>query len=541
MQSVVDRAARAAGLFIVGLSTAAPAAAHDYTFVDLNPAGFTSSRATGIDGGLIAGHASAGTSTHATAWTMSGGASSAVDLNGNLGGSTASDVQGGRIIGVGHGEGFPRSGSTIIWDAVGGDYRRLETVTSAGWGVSGNVVVGSRSSDGVSRATRWDATTGTFTDLNTVLNNGAYGGSLAYGVDGNVAVGFGGLEGPNGFGTHAVAWDLSTGGFTDLHPGGYTHSWAKDVSGSYAAGYGEAPETGDNDRALVWILATSAAIDLHRPEFLYSNAHDVSASAGLVVGSANVGNAVHAIAWDVTGGVYVDLHELLPAAYTQSEATAVDANGNIVGSVTTADGVMHAALWRNNSATVAETPPPASLLSVTLNPTSVTGGGASLGTVTLGSAAPAGGAVVSLSSSHPMEVAVPISITVPAGATSANFGVVTRSIPNAISAAITGSYGGATRSAVLTVQPVQPAPSDTVAIQQAVYDKRKQELQIQATGTSPTAVLKAYATSSGALVGTLRNDGGGRYSAVFRKVANPGSITVRSDRGGSATQTVTVR
>jgi hypothetical protein len=538
MHSLFDGAARIAAILFGTLATA-PAAAQDYRFVDLNPPGFTSSRATGIDGGLIAGHASSGTSTHATAWSVSGGANSAVDLNGRLGGSTASDVQGGRIIGVGHGEGFPRSGSTIIWDEVGSNFRRLETVTSAGWGLSGNAVVGSRSSDGVSRATRWDATTGEFSDLNVVLNNGSYGGSLAYGVDGNIAVGFGGLQGINGFGTHAVAWDLSAGGFTDLHPDGYTHTWAKDVSGSLVVGYGELPTTGDNDRALLWNLATNSFTDLHNSEFLYSNAHDVSESAGLVVGSANVGNAVHAIAWDLTGGLYVDLHELVPAGYTQSEATAVDAFGNIVGSVTTADGVMHAALWRNNAAPTGDPPPPSvSLLSVSLNPTSVIGGAASLGTVSLDAPAPAGGAVVSLSSSHPYEVAAPTSVTVPAGATSANFGVATRPIPSAISVTITGWYGGATRSAVLTVQ---PAPSDSVAIQQAVYHKGKQELTIQATSSNPAAMLKAYATSTGALIGTLRNDGGGRYSASFRKVANPGSVTVVSDRGGSATKTVSVR
>ena len=58
--------------------------------------------------------------------------------------------------------------------------------------------------------------------------------------------------------------------------------------------------------------------------------------------------------------------------------------------------------------------------SVSLNPTSVTGGASSTGTVTLSSAAPAGGAVVTLGSSNTAAATVPGSVTVAAGATSAH-------------------------------------------------------------------------------------------------------------------------
>src|SRR5438046_423442 len=61
------------------------------------------------------------------------------------------------------------------------------------------------------------------------------------------------------------------------------------------------------------------------------------------------------------------------------------------------------------------TPPPVTLSSLTLNPTSVTGGTqSSTGTVTLSRPAPSGGAAVSLSSSNTFTARVPASVTVAA-------------------------------------------------------------------------------------------------------------------------------
>jgi len=100
-------------------------------------------------------------------------------------------------------------------------------------------------------------------------------------------------------------------------------------------------------------------------------------------------------------------------------------------------------------------PPPASaaLSAVTVNPTSVVGGSASTGTVTLSAAAPNGGAVVSLASSNTAAATGPASVTVAAGATSATFTVSTSSVTASTSSTISGTFGGATRSVVLTVTP----------------------------------------------------------------------------------------
>jgi hypothetical protein len=62
---------------------------------------------------------------------------------------------------------------------------------------------------------------------------------------------------------------------------------------------------------------------------------------------------------------------------------------------------------------------------VTFSPEAVTGGDPTTGTVTLTGPAPSGGVTISLFSANPNRVQVPGSVTVPAGATSANFPVTT--------------------------------------------------------------------------------------------------------------------
>jgi hypothetical protein len=90
------------------------------------------------------------------------------------------------------------------------------------------------------------------------------------------------------------------------------------------------------------------------------------------------------------------------------------------------------------------------LSSIARNPTSVVGGNNSTGTVTLNGAAPAGGAVVTLSSSNTSAAQVPASVTIPAGSTSATFTITTSGVASSTSVTISGTYG-VTRTTTLTV------------------------------------------------------------------------------------------
>jgi len=86
-------------------------------------------------------------------------------------------------------------------------------------------------------------------------------------------------------------------------------------------------------------------------------------------------------------------------------------------------------------------PPVASLSTVSVAPTSVVGGSSSQGTVTLTAGAPTGGAIVSLSSANTAVATVPASVTVVAGATSANFAITTKTVPASTALTITGTFG----------------------------------------------------------------------------------------------------
>ena len=93
------------------------------------------------------------------------------------------------------------------------------------------------------------------------------------------------------------------------------------------------------------------------------------------------------------------------------------------------------------------------LFSLTLDPTTLVGGGTSIGTVTLSAPAPSGGVVVSLTSDNPNVARVPATITVGAGKSTATFKVTTFPVSTATNVTIAASYASSRVSAMLTVNP----------------------------------------------------------------------------------------
>ena len=98
-------------------------------------------------------------------------------------------------------------------------------------------------------------------------------------------------------------------------------------------------------------------------------------------------------------------------------------------------------------------PIPGPLSSVTVSPTLVSGNVGATGTVTLAAPAPAGGTVVSLSSSA-VQATVPANVTVPAGLTTATFSITTSNASyNPVNAAIKATIGSAYKVTILSVYP----------------------------------------------------------------------------------------
>jgi hypothetical protein len=102
------------------------------------------------------------------------------------------------------------------------------------------------------------------------------------------------------------------------------------------------------------------------------------------------------------------------------------------------------------AAMITTQPPVAELLSLSLQPFQVGGGGNSSGTVKLTMAAPAGGAVVTLSSDNTL-ARVPRSVTVPAGKTVASFDISTSAVSAITQVKIRASYEGLSQSKTLVI------------------------------------------------------------------------------------------
>ncbi len=158
-----------------------------------------------------------------------------------------------------------------------------------------------------------------------------------------------------------------------------------------------------------------------------------------------------------------------------------------------------------NNARANRPPKAVNLVSLSLAPTTVAGGGTSLGTLALNGGAPTGGAVVTLSSSDAALASAPATVTINAGSKTATF-TVTTSVPVVNgSATLSASYNGSTLSAALTVTaPGTPPPPPVAA---ALTSVTLAPASIVAGNTSVgTVSLSAAAPAGGALISLASGD-----------------------------------
>lgn len=149
--------------------------------------------------------------------------------------------------------------------------------------------------------------------------------------------------------------------------------------------------------------------------------------------------------------------------------------------------------------------------SLTISPTSIIGGGAVSGTVTLNLAAPTGGAAVALSCSTALAALFPATVTVAAGQTSATFTINTSTANFPITVTFTAAFGGQNATAALTLLPTNLHVTDILPPYRV-----KLAWGCQATGSF---VLKR----DGATVATLANSVY-TYIDVFAPSFNNGQI-----------------
>jgi hypothetical protein len=539
------------------------------SFVDLNPIGWNTSAASGVGGGQQVGVANqqrvcgekkgacgSGTYTVFQPFLWRGSAASAVNLT---------------PFGLGFGAG----------QAYGTDGVQQVGV---GWKVVG---FGAYSTP---NAMLWSGTADSAVNLNPPNS----GESTAYAVAGGQQVGY-----AYSF-QHAMLWTGTAASAIDLHPADYTSSQARATNGVQQAGFGwvNTPAQTSHKHALVWSGSAASVVDLN--EFMPLGFTDAAATgidaAGNVVGwavkgSANGTASTHAVMWvpsdaapNFSQGVALSQSSVVAGDSVQATVTLsqpAPAGGAVVNlagvvntaavtfqmpsSVTVVEGETSASFTVSTAATtltgftrpalldiqaaygdttqtaLVAVAPPLSLTSLGVAPGNVTGGTNATGTVTLSGPAPAGGALVTLSSNSPA-ANVQASVLVPAGLTSASFNVQTNTVTTFVTTTLTATYGTipSTQTARLTVAP-PPAAVDTVSIQKADYVVSKKQLTVQVSSTSQTVMLTVTSTATGEVIGVLTNKGAGSYAGTFPLSASPQNITVSSDLGGTASRAVNVK
>ena len=168
------------------------------------------------------------------------------------------------------------------------------------------------------------------------------------------------------------------------------------------------------------------------------------------------------------GGATINLSSSNPGAVPVPATITMPANTAWMqfqlqaGQVSVPTPVTLTATLNSASASAQFTLQPPSLKSLTISPATISGGAQPQGIVMLNGQAPAGGAVVSLSSNSPM-VSPPTSVTVAPGSFSASFPIPTSDVTANTTATVTASYNGAASQAQVTLTPQQPPSSLTLS------------------------------------------------------------------------------
>lgn len=262
-----------------------------------------------------------------------------------------------------------------------------------GWayGAGSNVIVGTLITNdggyfGYPHAALWQGPSLTFTDLNPAGSCGSCKpGSNAYATDGTYIVGSSGSP------IHALLWKIGQlQSPVDLNPAGFSFSEAYAVSGkvqagyafssvtnsyhavlwhgtatsvkdltpstlssAYATGLGSKSQVGCGTpvgmsvlHALLWHGKAKSMKDLHPAGFTDSCARAANGKVQVGYGHVTSSGALHALLWQGSAQTAVDLHQYLAATFTSSEAYAIDAAGDILGSAYSTSAVSwHAVIW----------------------------------------------------------------------------------------------------------------------------------------------------------------------------------------------------
>jgi len=277
----------------------------------------------------------------------------------------------------------------------------------------------------------------------------------------------------------------------------------------------------------------------------------VALNATSVVGGATTVTGTVSLSGDRPAALVdalVTLSSSDPAAFFPGGNTVTIPAGSFAGAATfristaavaastpvTISASYHSVTVRGNFTVV----PPFAISSVSVSPASLFGmfgGNPAVGTVTLSGPA-ADGVVVSLASANAAVIALPASVSVRPGATTATFPLSAMAVTSDTPVAVSGSFQGTTVSGTVTVL----NGLDTVVVTKAEYVASKNQLKIEATSTNSAATLQVFNATPGSVringlppvVGTMSNAGGGKFVGQFVAGGPFNSVAVQSSQGG---------
>ena len=357
-----------ASLVSAAVLTSSAIAQRTYTAIDLTPAGSGAATAIGTTGvGGYTGTVPAAFSGQATLWTSTGSVNlHPAFLDGAAARSTVAAIANGLQVGSGAGVSTGNRNVPLAWTGSSASATVLNIpIPNAGGqatATDGLQIVGSAlglDRDGTTLGTQhaliWDVASGSAVDIGdtAVLLGVAAGQQVGWVAKGTA---------------NAALW-RGTKSYTLLHPKNAVLSVANATDGTRQVGYAgfdvrvrQEAVKGNKDKRFNWAHAwtgTSAtALNIHpyasnADGALFEHSYALSVAgqwiAGYATDLAKTGTPAYnrAVVWDAAYQI-TDLSAFLPAGFIGSQASAVDANGNIAGVMTRADGTRHAVLWVPN-------------------------------------------------------------------------------------------------------------------------------------------------------------------------------------------------
>jgi hypothetical protein len=205
------------------------------------------------------------------------------------------------------------------------------------WGASGDQQVGQVGVGGI-HAALWRGTAASFVDLNPQGSEF----SAAFATDGSHQGGFAQLREGTGYVFHATLWSGSPESMVDLHPAGAEDSRVNAVAPGVQVGLAALASGGVH--AALWRGTAESFVDLGPEGFASSlNATTGSIHAGELTEGVN---PQAALSFGIPGE-WLNLHQVLPAGYNQSEATSIFQDGETlyVGGWAGTDTGIEAFIW----------------------------------------------------------------------------------------------------------------------------------------------------------------------------------------------------